>query len=166
MNNLLLIPQYTDDSTIQEDLYTGAFFLTLNYQQLQEQDTEALTEKDRLYQWWKISGKTFKGSLPIKFEYTDNAIIDAYTLESDKVCKFGDLILGADSLELPKFSACKTVLGDVLGAMLMNMLNDEPELAYSLLQTSFYLMSVYSKNNLFSSQTDLTNLKSGVMNER
>ena len=166
MTELLLIPEFTDNATIQQNLYEGAFYLTLLYQQMQAQDKTALTEKDRLYSWWKISDTTYKGHLPIKLTYTNNATINAYTLESDKVTKFGDLLLGADNIELPKFVPNKNVITDVLGAMLINIINGNPELAHSYMQSAFFLASVYNPNVMFSSKSSLKQLNSGVLNER
>lgn len=165
MNHLLLLPEFTSDATIQQDLYEGAFYLTLVYQQMQTQDTGNLSEKDRLYSWWKISDTTYKGHLPVKFTHNQKANINAYTLEADKVCKFGDVILGVDTMTLPKFSPCKTAIGDILGAMFMNIVNNSPELAYAYLQSAFMVMSTYNTNDIFTSKYKSKGLKTGVFND-
>ena len=154
----------SDNADILEALQLGSYYMSLMYNMNEAQSNVTYTEKERLYDFWKLEQETFRGPLPIKIKAYDADIVDLYNLDSDIPIIMSDIIVGVGVIALPTFTFKKNLLVDVLTAGAFYGIKEDLGMSYAVMQVAFFLISKYGYNIIQESEYNGINLKTGVLN--
>jgi len=146
MQYLIFSTRLSSDTDYIDAVNEGAYFMTLQYNVNEPQTNAEYKNMDSIFSWWKISGTTARGRLPIKLTNPGKVTVNKYTLDCSTPTVYGDRLFGITDSYLPVFNFTYTILTDLIFASFEFMKRNDLNLAKSFIQAIYLLSSVFGDN--------------------